>query len=78
MQPASSGDGRCRRGQAKTEREGSRFGLSGCAKLLVVRKHRTTFQPAKASPGGSDTAIPPDPQGDWRRRLFKMADHTDR
>jgi hypothetical protein len=50
MQPASSGNGRCRRGQAKTEREGSRFGLSGCAKLLVVRKHRASFHPAKASP----------------------------
>ena len=62
--------------------EGARQGQNGrgrvsaqavCAKLLVVRKHRAIFHPAKTLTRESVTAISFVPQSVWRRHLFTTA-----
>jgi hypothetical protein len=54
--PATGGDGGARQGQNGRGRASAQ---AVCAKLLVVRKHRATFHPAKASTKESVTALFP-------------------
>jgi len=71
-QPASSGDGRRRRGQARTGREGSRFSLA-----WVPSAHTCRSMGQEVS-AGADTVSSSDTRGDWRSRLLTRADNTDR
>jgi hypothetical protein len=73
--PAMGGDGGAKQGQNGRGRVSAQ---AVCAKLLVVRKHRAFFHPAKASTEESVTAISCVPWSDWRRHLFTMAGNTDR
>src|ERR1700732_3865693 len=75
-QPASSSNGRRRRGQARTDREGPQSGLVWCAKLPLVLKHWTV--PSGTVLEENVTVLPFDPRGVRWRRLITRADNTDR
>ena len=78
MQPASLGNKRCRRGQARTEREVSRFGQSGGCQVPGRAEAWGAFGSPSSLAVENVTVISPSPRGGTAASPAHNGNNTDR